>query len=123
VSLIEYLTDYPALAALPGLVFLGLYRFARRRSVLGAALAWLLYGLYEYGIKSQILCSGECNIRIDLLVIYPVLLLVSIIGVLAAATTLRGNPATRIQGTVILFGGGGLLILLFIEFIVAMRST
>jgi len=30
----------------------------------------LLYGIYEYQAE-RILCSGECNIRIDLLVIYP----------------------------------------------------
>jgi len=28
-------------------------------------------------MKLRILCSGECNIRVDLLLIYPVLLVIS----------------------------------------------
>jgi len=31
-------------------------------------------------MQERILCSGECNIRIDLLVIYPVLAVASLIG-------------------------------------------
>jgi hypothetical protein len=54
---------------------------------------WLLYACYEYGMKMRWLCSGECNIRIDLLVIYPVLLLASATAVLAArAGFVRGRP-------------------------------
>jgi hypothetical protein len=85
------LIAYPALAALPGIAFVGLFRLVHRRLVLGAALVWLAYGFYEYGMKLRILCSGECNIRIDLLVIYPVLLLVSAVGLLAAAVRWRGR--------------------------------
>ena len=47
-----------------------------------AAAVWLLYGLYETGMRLRLLCSGECNIRIDLLVIYPLLALLSIIALL-----------------------------------------
>jgi hypothetical protein len=47
------------------------------RPVLVAAGAWLIYFLYEEGMQRRILCSGECNIRVDLLLIYPVLLLIS----------------------------------------------
>jgi hypothetical protein len=50
----------------------------------GAGLAWLLYGLYEMGMKQRWLCTGECNIRIDLLIIYPVLL----VGLVAALVSL-----------------------------------
>jgi hypothetical protein len=38
------------------------------------AAAWGLYAVYEYLMHERILCSGECNIRIDLLLIYPLLL-------------------------------------------------
>jgi hypothetical protein len=31
-------------------------------------------------MKLRWLCSGECNIRVDLLVLYPLLLLVSLIA-------------------------------------------
>jgi hypothetical protein len=50
-----------------------------------------LYALYEFGMKRRCLCSGECNIRIDLLVLYPVLLISLVV---AAIGMLRG-PAGR----------------------------
>jgi hypothetical protein len=80
------LIQYPFLAAVVGIVLLGLGRWARRRVAVGAGLAWMLYALYETGMQRRWLCSGECNIRIDLLVIYPVLLVA--LGV-AAVSLLR----------------------------------
>jgi hypothetical protein len=38
------------------------------------ALGWCVYAVYEYLMYRRVLCSGECNIRVDLLLIYPVLL-------------------------------------------------
>ena len=46
-----------------------------------ASTAWILYGVYEYLMRFRVLCSGECNIRIDLLLIYPILLVLSIIAI------------------------------------------
>jgi hypothetical protein len=83
--------EYPALAAAVGLLLLGLGRWARRRVVIGTGVAWLFYALYEFGMKRRWLCSGECNIRIDLLVISPVLLISLVV---AAVGMLRG-PAGR----------------------------
>jgi hypothetical protein len=51
----------------------------RRRLTLIAALAWFGYGVYEYLMHARVLCTGECNIRVDLLVLWPAL-----IGVLIA---------------------------------------
>src|ERR1051325_1078314 len=56
--------EYPLLAVLPSVAFLGLYRVTRRPFVVVVALAWLLYGIYEYAMRERILCSGECNIRV-----------------------------------------------------------
>jgi hypothetical protein len=39
--------------------------------------AWALYAVYETGMHQRWLCTGECNIRVDLLLILPVLLLMS----------------------------------------------
>ena len=86
------LIDQPWLAAIPGAVFLWLWTRARRRLVLAAALAWLLYLPYEYGMKWRILCSGECNIRVDLLLLYPALVVLSII---AAVSALRALGRSR----------------------------
>lgn len=42
----------------------------RERRLAVWALAWLAYALYEYLMLARVLCSGECNIRIDLLLIF-----------------------------------------------------
>jgi hypothetical protein len=76
--------EYPVVAAAVGVVLLGLGRRAHRRVAVGAGLVWLLYGLYELGMKQRWLCSGECNIRIDLLIIYPALL----VGLVSALVSL-----------------------------------
>jgi formate hydrogenlyase subunit 3/multisubunit Na+/H+ antiporter MnhD subunit len=83
--------EYPLLAAVIGIVLLGLGRRARRRVAAGAGVVWLLYALYEFGMEQRWLCSGECNIRIDLLVIYPALL----ISLVAAGVSLFRAPAGR----------------------------
>ena len=76
--------QYPLLAAAIGLVLFGLGRRVGRRVVMGVGIVWALYAVYECGNQQRWWCSGECNIRIDLLVIYPVLLL----GLLAASVSL-----------------------------------
>ena len=92
--------EYPLLAVLPAIAFLGLYRITRRPFVVVVALAWLLYGIYEYAMHERILCSGECNIRVDLLAIYPALVVASGVALGLAAAGLRGTPK-------ILEGGNG----------------
>jgi hypothetical protein len=79
------LIDAPWLAAAPGLVLLWLWARSGRRLVGAAALAWLLYLPYELGMKWRLLCSGECNIRIDLLGIYPALAVLSALAIVSAA--------------------------------------
>ena len=81
--------EYPALAALLGVLFLAMYWKARRRIILFAALAWLGYSGYETAMRLRWLCTGECNIRVDLLLIYPVLLVVSIAAVVALIRSRR----------------------------------
>ena len=86
------LIGQPWLAAIPGAALLSLWTRSRRRLVLVAAVAWLLYLPYEYGMKWRILCSGECNIRVDLLLLYPALVILSI---LAAVSALRAVGRAR----------------------------
>jgi hypothetical protein len=40
--------------------------------------AWGIYAVYEGLMYARILCTGECNIRVDLLLIWPLLLALSI---------------------------------------------
>jgi hypothetical protein len=75
--------EYPALAALLGVLFLGAYWNFRRRIVGIAGWAWLGYAGYEAAMRLRWLCTGECNIRVDLLLIYPVLLVISIVALVA----------------------------------------
>jgi hypothetical protein len=88
--------EYPMLALVIGVVLLALGRRAHRRVAVGTGIAWLLYGIYEFGMRQRWLCSGECNIRIDLLVIYPLLA----VGLLAAMISLlRPSKGTRPSGS------------------------
>lgn len=72
---------WPWLALLPAAVFSVLAWTRRHAVVTVTALAWLAYAAWETGMKLRLLCSGECNIRVDLLLIYPGLLLLSIASV------------------------------------------
>jgi hypothetical protein len=71
----------PLLALLPAGVLLVLFALSRARLILVSSLLWLAYLPYEYAMKLRLLCAGECNIRVDLLAIYPVLLLASLASV------------------------------------------
>lgn len=83
----------PSLALVPSSLAGLIWYRTRRRAALFAGLAWGLYSVYEYLMKARILCSGECNIRIDLLLIYPLLLALSVIA--AAALFAKGGGGAR----------------------------
>jgi hypothetical protein len=83
---------WPILALVPSTVFTVMYLHCRRLPILLAALAWMAYFPYELAMKMRLLCSGECNIRVDLLLFYPLLLLLSI---LAAVAYLKVRRQTR----------------------------
>jgi len=82
------LIEHPLLAAVPGAVFVALFAASRKLLVLTAAAAWLAYLPYEYAMKLRLLCSGDCNIRLDLVVLYPALLIVSLVGLAVSARAL-----------------------------------
>jgi formate hydrogenlyase subunit 3/multisubunit Na+/H+ antiporter MnhD subunit len=85
--------EYPLLAAGIGLVLFWLGRRTRRGVAAGSGVLWILYALYETGMRNRWLCSGECNIRIDLLVIYPVLAIALVVGLISLARGLfRRRP-------------------------------
>jgi len=80
--------ETPVLALAPAVLFAVLHWRTRRRAALVAAGAWLAYWPYEEAMKHRILCSGECNIRVDLLLIYPALLALSLVAIVSV---LRGR--------------------------------
>lgn len=69
----------PSIVALVlGVAFAALWLTTRVPGALVAGIAWLLYAPYEFLMYARVLCSGECNIRVDLLLLWPVLLGVSL---------------------------------------------
>lgn len=88
---------YPALTLLMVVGCAGLWLWRRGRAAAVATVSWLVYGVYEGLMKARILCSGDCNIRVDLLVIYPFLILVTAITLIVSIRALMAEqpPAGR----------------------------
>jgi len=84
----------PWLAFIPAALFFTAYGPSRRRLVLVTGVLWLLYAFYELAMKRRLLCTGECNIRVDLVLLYPVLVLLSLVAAIQALrSVLRRSKA------------------------------
>ncbi len=82
------------LAALVPAGLLGAAFFVRRRPLMAvAAVLWLGYAIYESLMKARVLCSGECNIRVDLLLISPLLWILTIVAAVQFFRRRRGDGA------------------------------
>lgn len=80
------------------LVFAIGWRASGRRGFLLLSLGWLAYAVYEYLIYTRVLCTGDCNIRVDLLLIYPALLIGSVrLGWTAAVSRIRRKGRSGMQ--------------------------
>ena len=79
-SIMAIFTQYPWMAAVVGVLLIGLGRARARRTAIVVGVIWLLYAAYETAMRLRWLCSGECNIRVDLLLIYPLLLVATVAG-------------------------------------------
>ncbi|MCZ8075035.1 MAG: hypothetical protein O9341_12980 [Paucibacter sp.] len=77
-SATAFLIEHPTCALVISAVFFCAYLLLRGRLTCLCAVLWLLYGMYESAISYQFLCPGRCNIRVDLLLFHPALLVVSI---------------------------------------------
>ena len=71
---------FPLGAAIVGCFYLRMFYKVRVVSAMVTGFLWVIYSIYEFLIYARILCSGECNIRVDLLIIYPSLLVVSLLS-------------------------------------------
>jgi hypothetical protein len=80
--------QWPLLGFVPAILFTALYHASKRRLAAWAAALWLAYSLYEYAVHRRLLCSGECDIRVDLLLIVPLLWAVSLSAALPALAAL-----------------------------------
>jgi hypothetical protein len=81
--------EYPWLAAVVAAILLSQGRRLRRPVATAAGVLWLLYAGYEFGMKQRWLCTGECNIRVDLLLFYPLLLILLISAIVSLARARR----------------------------------
>lgn len=77
-TLSKFFIDTPSMALIPAFVFLISWAMRRDSMAAIAAFAWASYALLETLNNARITCSGECNIRVDLLFIYPALLFISV---------------------------------------------
>ena len=85
---------HPLLALLPALALAALWLWRRRAPALIACIAWLAYCAYEWAMQARVLCSGDCNIRIDLLLILPLLLALSLWALIASLRQRRPIKST-----------------------------
>jgi len=74
--------SHPWLALVVAGGFIALWWWSRSKTAITAAIAWAAYSGYEHLMFARILCTGECNIRVDLLLIYPLLFLISLLAVI-----------------------------------------
>ncbi len=81
----------PIIGLIPAALFLVLYLKLKRWPILVPAVLWVVYTIYEHLMKFRVLCSGECNIRVDLLVIYPLLLVLSIFAIVIVVIVVIGH--------------------------------
>ena len=75
--------EHPQYAAVIGILLVTLGRVLHRRLTTVAGVMWLMYSLWEFGIKQRWLCRGDCDIRADLIFIYPLLILGSVAALVA----------------------------------------
>ena len=91
-ALFAVLIQYPAASLVPAALFaIGL--FFKKGPLVGlASVLWVIYCGYEFLMKFRVLCSGECNIRVDLLVLYPALFLVSLCAIVEFLVRRKKSP-------------------------------
>lgn len=54
-----------------------------RPGVIVAAIVWLLYAVYEYFVANGTLCDAKCNIRVDLILAWPLVWIATLFGIYA----------------------------------------
>lgn len=90
---LKFLSDYPLLALLPAACFFMLGYMSQRTVVWAAGWAWAAFAAYGVLLQKGVLCASGCESRIDLLLIYPFLLVISVVAALSA---LRGRKEVEL---------------------------
>jgi len=75
------LINYPVLIAAPIIFFAALALWSHSRTAWITTVAWVVYLVYELGMKAGVFCSGEgCIKRLALYVVYPLLAFLSVVA-------------------------------------------
>jgi hypothetical protein len=69
-------------------VLFWLWRRSGRAIVLVAAIVWLGYPLWEFALQ---IFAREVNIRVDLLLFYPILLITGVLGLAFGLASRKGD--------------------------------
>ena len=69
-----------------------------RLAVIVSGILWLLYAVYERLVATGILCDANCNIRVDLLLFFPILFIATVYAY-RSYVGLPGQP--RVVGMVL----------------------
>jgi hypothetical protein len=89
---LAFFIRYPLAALIPATLFFLVFHFRKTSFALIAAILWALYAVYESLMAARVLCSAECNIRIDLLALYPLLAVVSLVALIELAVRRKRRP-------------------------------
>ena len=85
-------------AAGMAVILLGAGAQRPRAAVFVAAILWLIYAYYEYQVATGVLCDANCNIRVDLVLFFPILGLATF----CAYQSYMGRPGQmKVIGTVL----------------------
>lgn len=83
--------NHPWLALLICLPLLALYAWLKQPRLLISGVAWLAYFWYEFLISKGAICPEGCNIRVELIVLYPMLLALTVTALVAAGKARWGK--------------------------------
>ena len=84
------LIDYPALIAVPIIVYAALALWSHSRTAWVATAAWVAYLVYELGMHAGMLCSGDgCLKRTPLYFVYPLLAFLSLVALVQVYVHIR----------------------------------
>ena len=91
----EILLYYAALAVVPCVALAVAALWLQSRTAWFAAALWGLYFFYELGMQWN--CGGACSDRLDLLIVYPVLALVTLLALVQLYVHKRDRDLRRRQ--------------------------
>jgi len=84
------LVDHPTLIVAPIIFFAALALWSQSRTAWVATAAWVVYLVYELGMKAGEFCSGDaCMKRTPLYVAYPLLALLSLVALVQVYVHIR----------------------------------